>query len=50
MELKEILKITKGKIISGELKNKEVGKICINSKLLEQNDIFITLKGNKKDG
>ena len=50
MELKEILKITKGKIISGELKNKEVGKICINSKLLEQNDIFITLKGNKTDG
>lgn len=50
MELKEILKITKGKIISGEHKNKEVGKICINSKLLEQNDIFITLKGNKTDG
>lgn len=50
MELKEILKITHGKIISGDKKNKEVGKICIDSRIIEQNDIFIALKGNKTNG
>ena len=50
MTLKEILKITKGKIISGEKKDKETGKICIDSRIIEKNDIFITLKGNKTDG
>ena len=50
MELKEILKITHGKIISGNKNNKEVGKICIDSRKIEKNDIFIALKGNKSDG
>ena len=50
MTLKEILKITHGKIISGENINKETGKICIDSRIIEKNDIFITLKGNKTDG
>lgn len=50
MTLKEILKITHGKIISGENIEKEVGKICIDSRIIEKNDIFITLKGNKTDG
>lgn len=50
MTIKEIIKITHGKIISGEKTNKEVGKICIDSRIIEPNDIFITLKGNKTDG
>ena len=50
MELKEILKITHGKIISGNKTNIEVGKICIDSRIIEKNDIFIALKGNKTDG
>lgn len=50
MNLNEILKITKGKIISGEHINKEVGKICIDSRNIEKNDIFIALKGNKTNG
>ena len=50
MKLSEILKVTHGKIISGNKENKEVGKICIDSRIIEPNDIFITLKGNKTDG
>lgn len=50
MTLKEILKITKGKIISGNKKNIEVGKISIDSRTLEKNDIFITLQGRKTNG
>lgn len=50
MTIKEILKITHGKIISGEYKNKEVGKICIDSRIIIPNDIFIALKGNKTNG
>ncbi len=50
MELKEILKTTNGKIISGKKKNIETGKICIDSRNIEQNDIFIALKGKKDDG
>lgn len=50
MTLKEILKITHGKIISGESVDKETGKICIDSRLIEKNDIFIALKGNRTDG
>lgn len=49
MTLQELLKVTKGKIISGEKKNKEVGKICIDTRILEKNDIFVTIKGNKVD-
>lgn len=50
MTLKEIIKTTHGKIISGEKINKETGKICIDSRTIEPNDIFIALKGNKTDG
>ena len=50
MTLKEILKITHGKIISGEKTNKELGKICIDSREIEKNDIFVAIKGNKTDG
>ena len=50
MTLKEILKITHGKIISGEKTNKELGKICIDSRKIEKNDIFVAIKGNKTDG
>ena len=50
MTLKEVLKTTHGRIISGEKTNKEVGKICIDSRIIGSNDIFITLKGNKTDG
>lgn len=49
MTLHELLKITKGKIVSGEKKNKEIGKICIDSRIIEKNDTFITIKGNKID-
>ena len=50
MTLKEILKITKGKIISGKKENIEVGKICIDSRIIEKNDIFITLQGKNTNG
>ena len=50
MTLKEILKITKGKIISGKKENIEVGKISIDSRTIEKNDIFITLQGRKTNG
>ena len=49
MTLQEILKVTKGHIISGEKTNKELGKICIDSRTIEKNDIFVALKGNKID-
>lgn len=50
MTLKEILKATHGRIISGEKKNIEVGKICIDSRTIEKNDIFVAIRGNKTDG
>lgn len=50
MTLQEILKVTHGHIISGKKHNIEVGKICIDSRKIEKNDIFVALKGNKTDG
>ena len=50
MTLKEILKVTRGRMVSGERKNNEVGKICIDSRNLEKNDIFVAIRGNKTDG
>lgn len=50
MTIKEIIKITHGKIISGKNIDNEVSKICIDSRTIEKNDIFITIKGNKTDG
>jgi UDP-N-acetylmuramoyl-tripeptide--D-alanyl-D-alanine ligase len=49
MTIKEILKATKGKIISGDKTNTELGKICIDSRILEKGEIFLALKGEKKD-
>ena len=50
MTINEIIKTTHGKIISGNKKNIEAGKICIDSRKIEANDIFVALKGNKTDG
>lgn len=50
MTLKEILKITKGRIISGKKNNIEVGKICIDSRNIEKGDIFVALQGKKTNG
>ena len=50
MTINEILKATHGKIISGDKKDIEAGKICIDSRKIEPNDIFIALKGNKTNG
>lgn len=50
MTLKEIIHVTHGRVVSGKKKNIEVGKICIDSRTIEPNDIFITLKGNKTNG
>ena len=50
MTINEILKATHGKIISGDKKDIETGKICIDSRKIDPNDIFIALKGNKTNG
>jgi UDP-N-acetylmuramoyl-tripeptide--D-alanyl-D-alanine ligase len=50
MNLREILKATHGMIISGERQNKEVGKLCIDSRILEKGDIFVAIRGEKTNG
>ena len=50
MNLREIIKATHGIIISGEKKNKEVGKICIDSRMIEKNDIFVAMRGKNTNG
>ncbi|MBP3920499.1 MAG: UDP-N-acetylmuramoyl-tripeptide--D-alanyl-D-alanine ligase [Bacilli bacterium] len=50
MTLFDILKIAKGKLINGELLNKPVGKLCIDSRKIEDGDIFVTLKGKNTNG
>ncbi len=50
MNLREVIKVTHGIIISGERKNKEVGKICIDSRKLEKGDIFVAMRGEKTNG
>jgi len=50
MNLNEIIKITKGKLISGEITNKTLGKLCVDSRKIEQNDIFVAIKGENVDG
>lgn len=50
MNLNEIIKITKGKLISGENNNQILGKLCVDSRIIEQNDIFVAIKGNNTDG
>ena len=50
MNLREIIKVTHGIIISGERKNKEVGKICIDSRIIEKGDIFVAMRGKNTNG
>ena len=50
MNLREVIKVTHGLIISGERKNKEVGKICIDSRNFEKGDIFVAIRGNNTSG
>ena len=50
MNLREVIKVTHGIIISGERKNKEVGKICIDSRLIEKGDIFVAMRGKNTNG
>lgn len=50
MNLREVIKVTHGLIISGERKNKEVGKICIDSRKIEKGDIFVAIRGKNTNG
>ena len=50
MDLREILKATHGIILSGERKNKETGKICVDSRKMEKGDIFVAIRGEKTNG
>ena len=50
MNLREIIKVTHGIILSGERKNKEVGKICIDSRKVEKGDIFVAMRGKNTNG
>ena len=49
MNLKKLIKLTNGKLLNN-YKKIDVHKICINSKEIEDNDIFIAIKGKKTDG
>lgn len=50
MTLFDVIKITDGVLINGELSFKRLGKLCIDSRLIEDGDIFVTLSGNNTDG
>ena len=50
MKIKEILTSTKGKLINEINLDDEINQIKINSKLVENNDIFLALIGENKDG
>lgn len=50
MNLREVIKVTHGIIISGERKNREVGKICIDSRNIEKGDIFVAMRGQNTNG
>ena len=50
MDLREILKSTHGIILSGERKNKETGKICVDSRKMEKGDIFVAMRGTNTNG
>ena len=50
MNLREVKRVTYGKIISGDKTNREVGKICFDSRKIEDGDIFVALKGERTDG
>ena len=50
MNLREVIKATHGMIVSGERTNKEVGKICTDSRLIEKGDIFVAIRGERTNG
>lgn len=50
MNLHDILKISNGEIINGDITDQKINKIKIDSRKIEQNDIFICIKGKNKDG
>ncbi len=50
MNLREVKRVTYGKIISGDKTNREVGKICFDSRIIDDGDIFVALKGERTDG
>lgn len=53
LTIKELLKITRGKLINGQLSTSDKIKtkdICIDTRLLEKGQIFIALKGKNFDG
>ena len=50
MQIKDIIKSTKGKLIGTINENDTYGKIKINSKEINENDIFIAIIGENNDG
>ena len=48
MKIKDILSCTKGELLVGS-KNKRIGNIRIDTRLLEENDFYITIDGNHYD-
>jgi len=48
-KIKDILEITKGKLICGELERK-VNGISIDSRTIKRDELFIAIKGEKYDG
>lgn len=50
MNLHDILKISNGEIINGDVKDININKIEIDSRKVEDNDLFICIKGRNNDG
>lgn len=50
MNLHDILKISNGEIINGNILEQKIGNIQIDSRKVEINDIFICIKGKNDDG
>ena len=50
MNLHDILKISNGEIINGNILDQKIGNIQIDSRKVEINDIFICIKGKNDDG
>ena len=50
MNLHDILRISNGEIINGNINDILINKIQIDSRKVENNDLFICIKGNNNDG
>ena len=50
MYLSELISVIKYELISGEIHDKKLGKICVDSRLMEENDIFVAIKGDNTNG